>query len=120
VENILGRAREQEKDYDWLGAAGSYKKTSIARAIPEGFEFTEKPEIYRVEDSYPNMKGKRLDPLKTEEVRLVLKPKVQGVFPLKPRIHYLHENGKYKSHEPEPINITVKELGIKGWLKGEK
>jgi len=33
---------------------------------------------------------------------------------------YLDENGKYKSHEPEPVPITVKELGIKGWIKGER
>jgi len=92
----------------------------LTEVIPEGFEVTEKPETYRVEDSYVNMKGKRLDPLKTEEVNLVLKPKVQGEFQLKPRILYLDENGKYKSHQPEPINITVKELGIKGWLKGER
>ena len=92
----------------------------VTEIIPEGFELTEKPEMYRVEDSYLNMKGKRVDPLKTEEVRLVLKPKVRGVFPLKPRILYLDENGKYRSHEPEPINITVTELGIKGWIKGER
>jgi len=92
----------------------------LAEAIPEGFEIAERPEIYRVEDSYLNMKGKRLDPLKTEEVRLVLKPKVQGAFPLKPRILYLDENGKAKSYEPEPVTITVKELGIKGWIKGER
>jgi len=92
----------------------------LAEVIPEGFEIAEKPEIYRVEDSHLNMKGKRLDPLKTEEVRLVLKPKVQGVFPLKPRILYLDENGKAKSYEPDPTIITVKELGIKGWIKGER
>jgi hypothetical protein len=92
----------------------------VTEVIPEGFDLIEKPEIYRVEDSYLNMKGKRLDPLKTEEVKLVLKPQMQGTFPLKPRIHYLDENGRYKSHEPEPINITVKELGIKGWIKGNK
>jgi len=92
----------------------------LAEVIPKGFELTEKPEIYRVEDNYLNMKGKRLDPLKTEEVRLVLKPRVQGTFSLKPMVHYLDENGKYKSHEPEPVTITVKELGIKGWIKGER
>jgi len=92
----------------------------VTELIPEGFELAEKPEIYRVEDSYLNMKGKRLDPLKTEDVKLVLKPKAQGVFPLKPTILYLDENGKYKSHEPEPVTITVKELGIKGWIKGER
>jgi len=99
---------------------GSALLTKITEIIPEGFELTEKPDMYRVEDSYLNMKGKRLDPLKMEEIRIVLKPKVQGVFPLKPTILYLDENGKYKSHEPAPVTVTVKELGIKGWIKGEK
>ena len=92
----------------------------ITEVIPTGFELAEKPEIYRVEDSYLNMKGKRLDPLKTEEVRLTIKPKAQGEFFLKPTILYLDENGTYKSHQPEPVSITVKELGIKGWIKGER
>jgi len=86
--------------------------------IPEGFEIRQKPEIYRVEDSYLNMKGKRLDPLKTEEVKLVLKALSKGTFTLKPKILYLDETGKYRSHEPEPTTIKVKELGISGWLKG--
>jgi hypothetical protein len=51
---------------------------------------------------------------------LVLKPTVQGTFSLKPTVLYLDETGKYKSHEPEPVMIIVKELGIKGWLKGER
>jgi tetratricopeptide (TPR) repeat protein len=92
----------------------------VNEAIPEGFELIEKQDIYRVEDSYINLRGKRLDPLKTEDVRLVLKPQVQGTFILKPTILYLDENGKYKSHELETVTIIVKELGIKGWLKGER
>jgi hypothetical protein len=92
----------------------------VNKVIPEGFELDEKPETYRVEDNYIDMKGKRLGPLKTEELRLILKPKVQGTFVLKPTILYLDENGKYKSHELETVTIMVKELGIKGWLKGEK
>jgi len=94
--------------------------TKIAEVVPKGFDLTEKPDVYRVEDSYLNMKGKRLDPLKTEEVKLVLKPKAQGVFSLKPKVHFLDENGKYKLHEPEPVTVTVKELGISGWLKGPR
>jgi len=94
--------------------------TKITEVFPEGFEIIEKPEVCRVEDGCLSMKGKRLDPLKTEEVRLVLKPNVKGVFPLRPTILYLDENGRYRSHEPEPVTITVKELGIKGWLKGER
>jgi hypothetical protein len=99
---------------------GSAVLTKVTEIIPKGFELAENPENYRVEDSYINLKGKRLDPLKTEEVKLVLKPTVQGTFSLKPTVLYLDENGKYKSHEPEPVVIVVKELGIKGWLKGER
>ena len=99
---------------------GSALLTKITEMIPKGFEVTEKPETCRVEDSYINLKGKRLDPLKTEEVKLVLKPTLQGTFSIKPTVLYLDENGKYKSHEPESVTIIVKELGIKGWLKGEK
>ena len=88
--------------------------------IPEDFKVERVPEIYRVEDCHLNMKGKRLDPLKTEDVRIVVKPLSKGMFIMKPRILYLDETGKYKSHEPEPVTITVKELGILGWIRGER
>jgi hypothetical protein len=65
------------------------------------------------------MKGKNLAPLRTEEVKLVLTPLNKGTFQIKPRILYLDEAGKYKSHEPEPATVVVKELGISGWLKGK-
>jgi KaiC/GvpD/RAD55 family RecA-like ATPase len=82
--------------------------TKVTEIIPPGFELAEKPDNCRVEDSYLNMKGRRLDPLKTEEVKLILKPTLQGTFTLKPTLLYLDENGKYKSHEPEPVTIVVK------------
>ena len=75
--------------------------------VPKGFTLREEPEGYRMEDSYLNLRGKRLDPLKTEEIDLVLKPTHRGQFALKPRILYLDESGKYKSHEPEPIKVSV-------------
>ena len=40
----------------------------------------------RVEDRCLNMKGKRLGPLKTEEVKIVVKPLSKGMFIMKPRI----------------------------------
>jgi len=86
--------------------------------VIEGFELKSYPDICRVEDSYLDMKGRTLSPLKTQELKLVLKPLAKGAFELKPRILYLDEAGKYKSHEPDPVVITVQELGIKGWLRG--
>jgi hypothetical protein len=93
--------------------------TQIEEAFPESFDLTTKLESYRVEGHNINMKGRRLDPLKTEEVKFSVKPKHKGSFTVRPRILYLDENGKAKSHQPEPLTITVKELGIKGWITGE-
>jgi len=97
---------------------GAAQLTKVEKVVPQGFDVKEVPERYRMEDSYLNLKGRRLDPLKTEDVRMVLKPNAQGRFTLRPRIMYLDESGKYKSHEPEPVDVVVKELGITGWLKG--
>jgi hypothetical protein len=93
--------------------------TQIEEAFPESFDLTTKLESYRVEGHNINMKGRRLDPLKTEEVKFSVKPKHKGSFTVRPRILYLDENGNAKSHQPEPLTITVKELGIKGWITGE-
>jgi len=97
---------------------GTAQLTKVEDLIPSGFDLVAEPEKYRVENSCLNMKGRRLDALKTEEVKLVLRPMGQGEFELKPRIMYLDESGNYKSFEPEPISITVRELGISGWLRG--
>jgi hypothetical protein len=115
----IGESLEMELELVNSGK-GPALLTKVAEIVPKGFDVVEKTENCRVEDGSINLKGKRLDPLKTEEVKLVLKPFLQGTFSLKPTVLYLDENGKYKSHEPEPVTIVVKELGIKGWLKGER
>jgi hypothetical protein len=66
------------------------------------------------------MKGKRLNPLATEELKITVRPLNKGMFIMKPRVLYTDETGRKGSHEIKPIMLTVKELGIKGWLKGER
>lgn len=86
--------------------------------IPESFKVEKVPDAYRIEGSFLNLKGKRIAPLETTELKIVVKPQSKGTFVMNPRILYVDESGKYRTHEPEPISITVKELGISGWLKG--
>jgi len=85
--------------------------------VPKGFALPEEPGGYRIEDGYLNLRGKRLDPLKTEEIHLRLKPTQRGQFALKPRILYLDGSGKYKSHEPEPMKVTV---GVEAKVPADK
>ena len=93
--------------------------TQIERAVPEGFGLIAKAESYRVEGCNINLKGRKLGPLKTEEVKFSVKPKHKGSFTVRPRILYLDENGNAKSHQPEAVTIAIKELGIKGWITGD-
>ena len=86
---------------------GSAQLIKLLSPVPNGFTLREEPKSYRMEDDYLNLRGKRLDPLMTEEITLALKPTHPGEFALKPRILYLDEGGKYKSHEPEPMRVTV-------------
>jgi uncharacterized repeat protein (TIGR01451 family) len=75
--------------------------------LPEGFTLQEEAGGYRMEDSYLDLRGKRLDPLKTDQIRFVLRPAQRGQFILKPRILYLDDSGKYKSYEPESMSVLV-------------
>jgi tetratricopeptide (TPR) repeat protein len=123
---ILGRSEYRvgeniELEIELANAGkGQALLTQIEEAFPESFDLTTKPESYRVEGHNINMKGRRLDPLKTEGVKFSVKPKHKGSFTVRPRILYLDENGNTKSHQTESLTITVKELGISGWIKGER
>jgi len=98
--------------------SGPAQLTMVEEVVPKGFVVIQEPEKYRMEDSLINLRGRRLDALKTEDLRLVLKPTAKGNFELKPRIMYLDETGTNRSYEPNPIEIIVKEMGISGWIRG--
>jgi hypothetical protein len=111
--------QELSLDIELVNAGrGPAQLTKVEETIPKCFVVVQEPEKYRMEDSQINLRGRRLDALKTEDVKLVVKPTAKGSFKLKPRIMYLDESGTYKSCEPAPIDVSVKEMGISGWIKG--
>ncbi len=87
---------------------GPAQLIKVEEMIPRGFEVVDVPGSHPIEAGYVDMRGKRLDPLRTEEVKLVLRPTVRGDFIVAARVLYLDEVGTYKSHEPEPVEIRVK------------
>lgn len=48
-----------------------------------------------------------------------LKARKKGKFVFTPRIQFTDEAGEQKSLILEQVTLTVKELGIRGWLKGQ-
>lgn len=86
--------------------------------IPEGFELIEKPEKCMVNNGFLSLRGRKLGALETVEMKLAFKPKKKGKFVFKPKIQYMNEAGEHKSCELEQATVTVRELGIRGWLRG--
>ncbi len=85
-----------------------------------GLEINKQTGPNRYEDNYLDLRGKRLDYMKSHEVKVSLKARQKGTFQLRPRILFVDEQGNYKSYQFEPATVTVRELGISGWLKGPK
>lgn len=92
----------------------------VVHLIPEGFEPVQRPEKCILSEDTLLLKGKRLAPLESCEMKLLLKPKKKGRFTLQPSIEYISESGEHKACELEQINVNVKELGIRDWLKGPR
>ncbi len=117
-ELVVGETLNLEIQLANLGKETAFL-IGIERLIPEGFDVVEKPEKTQMSDSGLSLKGRRFAPLETAEIELKLKPKKKGEFKLTPEIKYIDETGEHKSYELEQTCITVKELGIRGWLKGQ-
>lgn len=124
--NLIARQLELVVGEDWeleihlanLGKSPAFL-TRLEQVIPEGFDLTEKPEKCMVGDGVLNLKGRKLAPLEAVEMKLTLKPRKKGKFVFTPKIHFMDEKGENKSFALEQVVVNVKELGIRGWLKGQ-
>ncbi len=83
-----------------------------------GLEVDREKSQFRLADNYLDMRGKRLEYLKTHEVKIPLRGTRKGTYQLRPRVLFVDEKGSYRSYEFAPATVTVRELGISGWLKG--
>jgi hypothetical protein len=90
----------------------------LENLAPEGFEIQHEKTPLHVENGFINMKGKRLEYLKTDQVKIALKALRKGAYKLRPRILFVDDKGSYRSYDFEPTEVTVSELGISGWLRG--
>jgi KaiC/GvpD/RAD55 family RecA-like ATPase len=88
----------------------------VEEIVPEDFLVAEKPEIYRLENTCLNMKGKQLAALKALEVKLILQPSMEGIYQIKPVVRYLDELGQEKTLRLKSLEITVESVILEGRL----
>ena len=78
--------------------------------ISPNFVVVKKPEIYRIEDTCLNMKGRQIAPLKLVEAKLVFQASNKGIYRIQPRVKYLDEAGQNKFIQLKSIEIKVQEV----------
>ncbi|UCE96179.1 MAG: hypothetical protein JSV51_00795 [Candidatus Bathyarchaeota archaeon] len=81
--------------------------------FPRGFEVVAKPSYSNIEGKYLEMKGKKLDPLKTEEVELAVKSFDDGTFKVNPKIVFVDTNGHQMVSEVKHGLIEVSKVVLK-------
>lgn len=90
----------------------------IEDVAPGGLDFVKEKTPYSIEDRSINLRGKRLDNLKSYEVKIVLRSRRKGSFDLRPRITYFDDKGTNAAYEFEPKTVVVREIGVLGWIRG--
>ena len=84
--------------------------TRVEDFVPKDFTVFEKPQIYQLEGSCLNMKGKQLASLKLVEAKLILQPSKKGVYKLEPKVYYLDELGQKKTIQLKALEIEAEEV----------
>jgi KaiC/GvpD/RAD55 family RecA-like ATPase len=80
--------------------------TKIENIVLSGFQLVEKPNYFHIENTSLTTEGKRLDPLKTDEIKLSLRNLKKGCFEIKPLIVGIDQNGRRIVQSMEPVVFT--------------
>ena len=79
----------------------------LDNAAPPGTKIAKTTPQYEIENSTLNLKGRKIDPLKVESIKINLQATATGVLHLKPQLVYVDDTGKFRTSRPEPVNVLV-------------
>ncbi len=85
----------------------------IKDVIPLGFELISQPSYGHLDEEDLDMKGRQINPLKTEEITLEFRSFTDGAFEVKPKIIYLDETGRQVFSELQSVRIEVSKMVLK-------
>ncbi len=91
----------------------------VENVASKGLEPAKERPPYKVEENAVSMRGKRLEYLKTHELKINLRARRRGTYEIRPRVVFVDEKGEQGSYEFGPETVTVRELGLLGWIRGE-
>jgi KaiC/GvpD/RAD55 family RecA-like ATPase len=88
--------------------------TRIENVLPAGFQLVGKSDTYSVDGQNLVLRGKRLNPLKTDELKIVFRAFRMGEFKVNPRIICVDEVGRELLCEPDAKVFNIAEAVLSG------
>jgi uncharacterized repeat protein (TIGR01451 family) len=88
--------------------------TRIENILPTGLQLVSKPDYCVFEDMQLTMRGKRLDPLRAEEIRLTVRSFKKGSVEIRPTITCVDAYGRQITFNPEPASFNVTGIALPG------
>jgi uncharacterized repeat protein (TIGR01451 family) len=88
--------------------------SKLENLVPSGFQLVSKPDYCLFENMELTMKGKRLDPLRADEIKISLKSFRKGSIEIKPRIVCIDNTGHPIYNNPEPVVFNVSGASLPG------
>lgn len=84
----------------------------LENVIPKGCKPISNESYPGLEGDSLDLRGKRLEYLKTHKVKLSLRATGKEAFELSPRVVYVDEKGNYRSTSLQPLFFTIREPGV--------
>ena len=84
----------------------------IESALPEGFRLQQDSGFRLEEGGVVDLKGGRLEHLKTHQIKMPIKASQSGTFEFRPRVSYVDDQGNYRSYVFHSKSLTVVDMGL--------
>jgi KaiC/GvpD/RAD55 family RecA-like ATPase len=88
--------------------------TKIENILQAGFQVVAKPDGSSVEGTALALEGRKIEPLKTDEIKITFKSFIKGNVRINPKIFCVDETGHQMTHNPESITFRFLDAALPG------
>ncbi len=88
--------------------------TKIENLLQAGFQVVAKPDDCIVEGTALALKGRKIEPLETDEIKIAFKSYIKGTVKINPKIICVNETGHQMTHNPESIAFSFLDAALPG------
>lgn len=115
----VGEQVEIDIEVDNVGK-GRATLLQVEHLTLDGFRIIRVPDWSRIEQGRLNLRGRALKAQESEDISLVVIPRMKGEYSFRPLLVYKDEAGEISSHMVSLDTIKVREVGIRDWIRGSK